>query len=499
VRGGADDDHERYWYDGAGQRATKLGTTLTSGTTRSERVHYLPGLELRQTEQTRAGETIPTPVELLQVLTLGAAGRSSVRVLHWELGQPETIGNDQLRYSLDDQIGSSRLELDAQADLLTREEYYPYGGTAVWTARNQVEADAKYARYSGKERDATGLYYYGYRYYLPWLGRWASADPAGAIDGLNLYRMVRNSPISFHEPTGLQPTLGWTLLTAEARKSPHAVLSPLTPDLTGAMQTVDVSLAERRNIWPLSGLDSSEHGTIPIVSDLLNPAPGKGARLPEAVLQHGGIAKFSFFEINPPERIRYVAIAPSDETSTKQSSKAIAEAYWIPQGKSYDIPVDPIASGKPHHVFTPAFSGCSFVVDLINKETLRVYHVEGGKEIEQYNSPSIEHGFGMVANMQYADYGYYQDKEGQLYENVHGFAFLRYETNEMEGSEMQWRLHYQGQEAPAFVRNLRKSTSWFSSHEKFRADIPGAVVGRAIPHESKWIDSVAVRRSGKLA
>ncbi|WP_217591557.1 hypothetical protein, partial [Burkholderia sp. GbtcB21] len=67
-------------------------------TTRSERVHYLPGLELRQTEQTRAGETIPTPVELLQVLALGAAGRSSVRVLHWELGQPETIENDQLRY-----------------------------------------------------------------------------------------------------------------------------------------------------------------------------------------------------------------------------------------------------------------------------------------------------------------------------------------------------------------------------------------------------------------
>nr|WP_254867002.1 RHS repeat-associated core domain-containing protein [Salmonella enterica] len=29
------------------------------------------------------------------------------------------------------------------------------------------------------------MYYYGYRYYQPWAGRWTSADPAGAVDGLN--------------------------------------------------------------------------------------------------------------------------------------------------------------------------------------------------------------------------------------------------------------------------------------------------------------------------
>uniref|UniRef100_UPI001C2F76A9 RHS repeat-associated core domain-containing protein n=1 Tax=Burkholderia sp. GbtcB21 TaxID=2824766 RepID=UPI001C2F76A9 len=203
VRGGADDDHERYWYDGAGQRATKLGTAQTSGTTRSERVRYLPGLELRQTEQTRAGETIPTPVELLQVLALGAAGRSSVRVLHWELGQPETIENDQLRYSLDDQIGSSMIELDNQADILTREEYYPYGGTAVWSARSDIEAKYKYVRYSGQERDASGLYYYGLRYYAPWLGRWLNPDPAGPVDGLNLFCMVGNNPINRWDLGGL--------------------------------------------------------------------------------------------------------------------------------------------------------------------------------------------------------------------------------------------------------------------------------------------------------
>ncbi|WP_025476121.1 RHS repeat-associated core domain-containing protein, partial [Yersinia pestis] len=88
-------------------------------------------------------------------------------------------------------------------DIISQEEYYPFGGTAVLASRNTVEAKYKTVRYSGKERDATGLYYYGYRYYQPWLGRWLSADPAGTIDGLNLYRMVRNNPIRWRDNNGL--------------------------------------------------------------------------------------------------------------------------------------------------------------------------------------------------------------------------------------------------------------------------------------------------------
>ncbi|HDL8091649.1 TPA: RHS repeat-associated core domain-containing protein, partial [Yersinia enterocolitica] len=50
------------------------------------------------------------------------------------------------------------------------------------------------------------LYYYGFRYYMPWLGRWLSSDPAGTIDGLNLYRMVRNNPIRYKDSYGLMLT-----------------------------------------------------------------------------------------------------------------------------------------------------------------------------------------------------------------------------------------------------------------------------------------------------
>ncbi|WP_147458524.1 RHS repeat-associated core domain-containing protein, partial [Pseudomonas aeruginosa] len=61
--------------------------------------------------------------------------------------------------------------------LVSYEEYYPYGGTAIWSSENAVEADYKTIRYSGKEKDSTGMYYYGYRYYQPYLrGRHLTND-----------------------------------------------------------------------------------------------------------------------------------------------------------------------------------------------------------------------------------------------------------------------------------------------------------------------------------
>ena len=66
-----------------------------------------------------------------------------------------------------------------------------------------LEAKYRTIRYSGKERDASGLYYYGQRYYAPWLQRWISPDPAGTVDGLNLYCMVGNNPVRFVDHQGL--------------------------------------------------------------------------------------------------------------------------------------------------------------------------------------------------------------------------------------------------------------------------------------------------------
>ncbi|EUM23649.1 hypothetical protein L462_04337, partial [Enterobacter sp. BIDMC 26] len=201
VRDGDTADCESYRYDAGSQRVLKVSVQKTNSSTQTQRVVYLPGLELRTT--TAGG----AETESLQVMTAGEAGRAQVRVLHWTSGRPDGISNNQVRYSHDNLTGSSGLELDGDGNIISTEEYYPFGGTAILTARSQLEADYKTVRYSGKERDATGLYYYGYRYYQPWSGRWLSADPAGTVDGLNLFRMCRNNPVTFRDPDGLQTTI----------------------------------------------------------------------------------------------------------------------------------------------------------------------------------------------------------------------------------------------------------------------------------------------------
>ena len=208
------DDDEIYVYDSSGARAMKITRAIGPRQPRHREVYYLPGLEIRRNSAT--GEAL----NLLRV----EGELNSATVLQWEQGRPEGIDNEHMRFSLSDHLGSSTLELDHKARLLSQESYYPYGATAWWATRNALEASYKFVRYSGKERDASGLYYYGYRYYAPWLARWISADPADDIDGLNLYAMARANPISRVEGQGLQSD-------AVARPGRLAILHSVVTDV----------------------------------------------------------------------------------------------------------------------------------------------------------------------------------------------------------------------------------------------------------------------------
>jgi RHS repeat-associated protein len=109
------------------------------------------------------------------------------------------------RYQFDNLIGSICLELDEHAAIISFEEYYPFGGTSYQAGRSATEVKRKRYRYTGKERDEeSGLYYYGARYYVPWLGRWTSCDPAGFVDGPNLFAYVLNNPVGANDPYGTQ-------------------------------------------------------------------------------------------------------------------------------------------------------------------------------------------------------------------------------------------------------------------------------------------------------
>ncbi|MGA3797001.1 RHS repeat domain-containing protein [Pseudomonas fluorescens] len=185
-------DRERYVYGADGMRLRKVREAHTNARTLIAETRYLPNLELRNHSGTG---------EVLQVISV-QAGRSSVRVLHWDSAPPKGSADDQYRYHLNDHLGSCTLELDEDGEVISQERYHPYGTTAWFAGRGEVEASYRTVRYSGKERDATGLYYYGFRYYLAGWQRWLNPGPAGGVDGLNIYQFSINSPLVYIDKYG---------------------------------------------------------------------------------------------------------------------------------------------------------------------------------------------------------------------------------------------------------------------------------------------------------
>ncbi|MGE1175970.1 RHS repeat-associated core domain-containing protein [Pseudomonas sp. BW7P1] len=190
-RDGSGANDEEYYRYSQGERVYKRHDTHTAKVNHFHEVRYCPGLEIRSKDN----------AEELHLINLPLAS-GSVVCLHWVTGRPTGIEADQLRYTCSDHLGSVSLELDQQARVISHEGYLPFGTTAWMTARTLIEVDYRFIRYSGKEMDVTRLYYYGARYYADWLGRWVSADPAGDVDGLNLYVFVGNEPITSIDDDG---------------------------------------------------------------------------------------------------------------------------------------------------------------------------------------------------------------------------------------------------------------------------------------------------------
>jgi RHS repeat-associated protein len=197
---GAQPDAQYQAHDGSGLRVRKTTQRLiASGGLRIEDTFYFGGLEITRVRQ---GATV---VEERQRLRLMDEDACVAERLSWTIGDPPaSVSGPQLRFQIEDRQGSSALELDAEGKLVSYEEYAPYGVTVYATGPSLAEVSLKRYRFSGQERDQdTGLYDYGARHYAPWLGRWLSPDPAGPVDGLNLYAFVGGNPVTWEDGGGL--------------------------------------------------------------------------------------------------------------------------------------------------------------------------------------------------------------------------------------------------------------------------------------------------------
>jgi RHS repeat-associated protein len=102
------------------------------------------------------------------------------------------------RSHLTDILGSTLAELDASVATQAEYTYEPFGKTAL----SGISGNA--LRYTGREDDGTGLYYYRARYYHPIRQRFISEDPIGFRGGINPYAYVQNRPTRYIDPWGLR-------------------------------------------------------------------------------------------------------------------------------------------------------------------------------------------------------------------------------------------------------------------------------------------------------
>ena len=102
---------------------------------------------------------------------------------------------------------------------------YTYDAFGRTIAQSGSMADVFPFRFSTKYYDAeTGLYYYGYRYYSPELGRWLTRDPIGENGGDNLYAFCGNNGVNAFDALGEVPTA--QALWEQYQKYSYAAMTP---------------------------------------------------------------------------------------------------------------------------------------------------------------------------------------------------------------------------------------------------------------------------------
>jgi RHS repeat-associated protein len=186
-----------YNYDGNGIRTRKVVKKNGVVETRL----YLGGFEIWRKS---VNGTLETERETLHVMD-DKRRVALVETLTVENGNNVANPVPVQRYQLDNHLGSASLELDDSANIISYEEYYPYGDTSYRAGRNASEVSQKRYRYTGKEKDEeSSLYYCEQRYYAAHISRWVSTDPTWLADGINLYAYVNGNPVSGVDPSGTQ-------------------------------------------------------------------------------------------------------------------------------------------------------------------------------------------------------------------------------------------------------------------------------------------------------
>jgi hypothetical protein len=135
-----------YFYNSGGQRVRKV-TERASGSRKYERV-YLDNFEIY-----RKYDSVGTTTLERETLHVMDDKRRIALVETKTIDGSSCIEKPtvRIRFQHDNHLRSAVLELDAQAAIITYEEYYPYGGTSYEAAHAASEVSKKRYRYTYRQ------------------------------------------------------------------------------------------------------------------------------------------------------------------------------------------------------------------------------------------------------------------------------------------------------------------------------------------------------------
>jgi RHS repeat-associated protein len=202
--------HSRFVYDGLGRRRVRMEASWVNSawvTNTVVRYVYDGMLVIQERDANNVPLVTYTRGRDLSGGMQGAGGIGGL-LTRTENGKLIT-GNASAAHAYfhADALGNVTCLVDGNQSVAARYHYDPYGNVL---AKSGSLADANLYRFSSKEAHAaSGLVYYGFRYYEPAFQRWINRDPIGERGGVNLYRSFLNTPVAFIDPLGLMDTSKW--------------------------------------------------------------------------------------------------------------------------------------------------------------------------------------------------------------------------------------------------------------------------------------------------
>ena len=238
----------RYRYDGANQRTVKQSFAATDVNTPERHALYVYPGDFERRGLTvgfgnGSGNVGPT-----YLATTGTADATETQYLIadarivWD-GEPGITGpgidrNRRATVNASDLLGTTAASLDLESGaLLEVSTYYPNGAREnLWADGTNVPLEPM--GFTGKEADEEiGVTYFGERWLIPRLGRWATPDPlhvhaSGGGEALNSYHYVSGNLLQARDPVGLLPDQPGNQATTATYAALFLFRSPRVPGLS---------------------------------------------------------------------------------------------------------------------------------------------------------------------------------------------------------------------------------------------------------------------------